>query len=109
VTLLWLDDARPAPPGWAWAKTAREALAVLRAGDVTYASLDCDLVDPYENGVWLVKAMVALRLWPRFKPGVHSSNWERGAAMLRVIRRQGPYDEHATDNGYPPPQGGARG
>jgi hypothetical protein len=99
MTLLWVDDVRPAPPGWAWAKTAREALAVLRTDDVEYASLDCDLADEHENGVWLVKAMVALKLWPRFKPGVHSSNWKLAGDMLFYIRRHGPYDEFARAEG----------
>lgn len=103
TTLLWFDDARPAPPGWVWAKTAREALKVLANRHVTYASLDCDIQGPRgfsdEDGVWLVKQMVSHKLWPEFKPGVHSSNWEKGKVMLGLIRRFGPYDEYATLNG----------
>lgn len=97
--LLWLDDLRPAPPGWVWAKTAREALKVLASGRVTYASLDCDLDSDTENGVWLVEQMARFKLWPDFKPGVHSSNWNLGAKMLFAIRRLGPYDEYAAVNG----------
>jgi len=99
MTNLWLDDVRPAPPGWVWAKTAQDALRVLATVPVTYASLDCDLVSTTENGVWFVKRMAEFSLWPEFKPGVHSSNWDLGSQMLRLIRRLGPYDEYAARNG----------
>lgn len=99
VTLLWIDDERPAPPGWAWAQDAREALDVLRAGGVTYASLDHDLGHERHDGTWLVRQMIAHRAWPKFKPGVHSSNWQAAARMLWLIRTQGPYDEYALVNG----------
>ena len=98
--LLWLDDERPAPPGWLWVKTARQALAALKTGHVTYASLDCDLESHVENGVWLVQQMALKSLWPKFKPGVHSSNWKLGSEMLLIIRKSGPYDEYAAINGY---------
>ena len=93
---LWLDDNRPAPPGWVWAKTAEDALRVLATVPVAYASLDCDLESPVENGVWFVKRMAEFGLWPEFKPGVHSSNWKLAAKMLYLIRTKGPYDEYAT-------------
>ena len=97
--LLWLDDARQAPPGWTWAKTARQAFRALATGRVTYASFDCDLVSPTENGVWLVQQMIRFKLWPEYKPGVHSSNWEKAKEMLYLIRQHGPYDEYALYNG----------
>lgn len=40
---LWLDDVRPAPPGWTWAKSAVRAIALLETGTVTEVSLDHDL------------------------------------------------------------------
>ena len=30
---LWLDDVRKPPEGWAWAKTADEAIELLEAGE----------------------------------------------------------------------------
>ena len=39
---LWIDDVRPAPDGWTWAKTSDEALAIL-GPDVTEISFDHDL------------------------------------------------------------------
>ncbi len=44
---VYLDDQRPAPEGWAPARTADEAIALLRQGGVTELSLDYDLGDPH--------------------------------------------------------------
>jgi hypothetical protein len=43
---VYLDDQRPAPSGWTVARTADEAISLLRHGDVTDLSLDYDLGDP---------------------------------------------------------------
>ncbi len=43
---LYLDDQRPAPDGWVLAKTATDAIDLLRRGDVTELSLDYDLGEP---------------------------------------------------------------
>lgn len=40
---LWLDDTRPAPSGWNRAKTALEAISLLKTGTVKEISLDYDL------------------------------------------------------------------
>lgn len=40
---LWLDDERPAPPGWVHARTADAAKLVLLTGQVVEASFDHDL------------------------------------------------------------------
>lgn len=40
---LWLDDIRPAPPGWEWARSTVRAIALLSTGEVTEVSLDHDL------------------------------------------------------------------
>ena len=41
---LWLDDIRPMPEGFThWAKTADEAIELLRTGEVTEISFDHDL------------------------------------------------------------------
>lgn len=44
---LYLDDIRPAPPGWVLARTADEAIGILRGGGVAEMSLDYDLGDPH--------------------------------------------------------------
>ena len=97
---LWVDDELPAPPGFLWVKTARDALRVLRSRAVTYASLDCDRDDREESGVWLVLQMIVTRSWPEYKPGVHSANWPNGSLMLRLVREFGPYDENWSKNGF---------
>ncbi len=43
---VYLDDLRPAPPGYTRASTVDEAIALLRQGNVTSLSLDYDLGDP---------------------------------------------------------------
>ena len=41
---LWLDDVRPMPPSFNyWAKTAKEAIEILKTGRVVEISLDHDL------------------------------------------------------------------
>lgn len=40
---LYLDDQRPAPEGWALAKTPEEAIELLKSNRVTHLSLDHDL------------------------------------------------------------------
>lgn len=40
---LWLDDVRPAPEGWLWAKTYEEAVTLFTHYDITEMSLDHDL------------------------------------------------------------------
>ena len=55
---LYLDDERPCPDGWAPAKTAHEAIAILSTGKVTEVSLDHDLGPPeagtgYDVICWL--------------------------------------------------------
>lgn len=45
---LYVDDIRIAPKGWVQAWNAREALALIKEGNVTHLSLDHDLGDPGE-------------------------------------------------------------
>jgi hypothetical protein len=64
---LYLDDQRPAPPGWELAKTADEAIDLLRTGNIVELSLDYDLGDPiYGTGLqvldWLEVAIMEGRV-----------------------------------------------
>jgi hypothetical protein len=40
---LWIDDLRPAPEGWVWAKNSIEALNYLYTKEVEEVSFDHDL------------------------------------------------------------------
>lgn len=102
---LWLDDVRPAPQGYTWAKTAKEARDLLATGAVVEASLDHDLggeittitasgiavagmiesLTPDENGTALVRWMVETGHWPAKKPRVHSMNPVGARAMREMI------------------------
>jgi hypothetical protein len=103
---LWLDDCRnPAKfgfPNYTWAKTAEEAIALLRTGEVCYASLDHDLTaeqmkggmfgeiredgqaSGYDVVVWLEQHP---EYWPRDGVTVHSMNPAGRARMQQVIDR----------------------
>ena len=96
---LWLDDLRdPAVHGhigWTWAKTAEEAIALLKTGKVTEASLDHDLsieatigaadwareVTGYDVVCWMEENDV----WPRDGTRVHSMNPEGRRRMEFAI------------------------
>lgn len=47
---LWLDDIRTPPVGWTWVKTADECIEALKAGGISYVSLDHDLADLHYGG-----------------------------------------------------------
>lgn len=75
---LWLDDLRPAPPGWVWVKTVPAALALLRRGLVGEVSLDHDLGEDgggtgYDVASWIEEEAFHVRL-PRLRWAVHSAN-----------------------------------
>ncbi|HEY5961276.1 MAG TPA: cyclic-phosphate processing receiver domain-containing protein [Polyangiaceae bacterium] len=64
---VYLDDNRPPPDGWTLARSADEAIALLRQGSVTEMSLDYDLGDPhFGTGLdvldWLERALADRRL-----------------------------------------------
>jgi hypothetical protein len=48
---LWIDDVRPMPEDFdIWAKTANEALDILKKGVITHVSFDYDLGDVHKIG-----------------------------------------------------------
>ncbi len=104
---LFLDDIREpwkhGCVGWEWAKTAKDAIDLLRTGQVTHASLDHDLSPEqmiqggflgkiYEDGqqsgydvvCWLEQHP---EFWPKFGVRVHSANPAGRARMRQVIDR----------------------
>lgn len=101
---LWLDDVREpwrfGRVGWVWAKTAEEAIEILKTGRVIRASLDHDLswehypwnqVNPQEykqkTGYDVVCWMEENNVWPRRGVEVHSMNPVGRQRMQQVIDR----------------------
>jgi hypothetical protein len=83
---LWLDDCRPAPAGWTLARTIAEAIALLKTGRVTDASLDYHLIGRekgHEVATFIKEEALAGRL-PRLRWRTHTSD-PTGAAHMRMI------------------------
>lgn len=75
---LWLDDVRPAPEGWVWAKTAAEAISHLVFGNIAEVSLDHDLGPNtsgtgYDVAAWIEREAY-LGNMPRMELRIHSAN-----------------------------------
>lgn len=102
-TRLWLDDLRPAPPGWVHVHSVNAAIAVLESQAVASASLDHDLGVHAANGgdgVALVDWMAEHNCWPTEGIRVHSFNPIGSQNMLRTIDRYSPYPlGHGTKRG----------
>ena len=76
---VWLDDLRPIRPGYnALAKTADEAIKLLKTGRVQSISLDHDLGPPeagtgYDVAQWIEKAAYQGKI-NRLEWNIHSAN-----------------------------------
>jgi hypothetical protein len=100
---LWLDDVRQpwkhGCVGYEWAKTADEAIALLKTGKVTFASLDHDLSEAATLGNWegertgydVVCWMEENNVWPEDGVRVHSMNPAGKLRMRQVIARHYGY------------------
>ena len=93
---LWVDDLRPAPAGWTWAKSFQEAVDLIESGAVDEISLDHDLGDqgtPERTGydVALVLAERAVNgLAVPAIASVHSANPVGRERILGVLTRYLP-------------------
>jgi hypothetical protein len=121
---VWVDDSRPAPKGWIWAKNAEEAKIRLLSGHVEDLSLDFDLDNPdcptcqfkcgyqdgdacgktcgchdngAENGGNLVEWMVHWQVWPKHKPVIHSTNGEGSEKMKLLVDANFENSAHETE------------
>jgi hypothetical protein len=88
---LWLDDIRPVPDGWYWAKDAPTAIAVLSTGRVIEASLDHDLGEEVPSGYDVVMWMRMNNCWPQKALAVHSDNSSGSSGMLQMIEASNTY------------------
>jgi hypothetical protein len=103
---LWLDDIREpwkfGCTGWEWAKTAEEAIALLKTGKVEKAYLDHDLTeeqmyecvygvpatDGQKSGYDVVRWLEEHpEFWPKEGVVVHSMNPAGRSRMQQVIDR----------------------
>ena len=81
---IYLDNRRPAPPGWTAVRTLADARRHLETTAVERISLDHDL-DDGETGLQLLEWMKDTGHWPRFAPKVHSGNIEGAIAMKKFV------------------------
>lgn len=92
---VWLDDERPAPPGWTAARWPGQVIELLKSGQVEVVSLDHDLGDDprgtgYDVLAWIEEAVVTRG----FKPPeirIHTANpaaRKRMEAAAEAIRRK---------------------
>ena len=111
---LWLDDMRPAPPGWVHVFNIQSAKLYLQDRNVRRASLDHDLgackdcmggltteewmakhnntqmpnCSHFGTGYDLVCWMEETGFWPKEKPKVHSANPAGRFKMQQAIDRE---------------------
>jgi hypothetical protein len=99
--LLWLDDVRPAPPGWEWVRTASACVKALVAVRYAAVHLDHDLGPPRRVGTgmlvlgWMLKEAQAGRYVPpdiriHTRNGRVRGRMEAAAAAIAKVR------EHAV-------------
>lgn len=101
IMKLWLDDIRPAPEGWTWARSVDEAIYIMlyqgrsrdfpNISNFEACSLDHDLGEGDErDGIVFVDWMVKTKCWPNTKPVVHSMNPVGRQRMQQTIERYWP-------------------
>lgn len=87
---VYLDDERPAPPGWLQTRWPDETIRLLETGEVEELSLDHDLGDDargtgYDVVLWLEEAVATRGLTPP-RVRVHSANASARSKMELGIR-----------------------
>ncbi len=88
---VWLDDVRPAPEGWVWAKNVDDLAFHIVSGQVTDVSLDHDLGEGLRTGYDFLnqfEVLLATGWWtlqvPKFV--IHSANPVGRKNMARAIQ-----------------------
>ena len=107
--MLWVDDLRPAPFGWEWAKTYETAVSLLGQHDYEVVSLDHDLASwhnetmnhggeiEYERkrgsqektGYHVALWMVENQRYPQ-RVMVHTMNPVGGQNIMQLLQRYHP-------------------
>ncbi len=91
---VFLDDERPTPEGWVAVQWPKEAIALLKTGEVTHLSLDHDLGDDrrgtgYDVILWIEEEVAERGFIPPLIQ-VHSANASARQRMnlgIEKIRR----------------------
>ena len=92
---LWIDDVRPAPDGYRWIKSTREAINIICCLDS--AGVDIDLIDidhdagdyAYDGGDYVKILDWLERTWRNYPIRIHSMNPVGRENMRAIIRRNG--------------------
>lgn len=93
---LFVDDYRPAPPGWTWAKNVSEAIRLMDNQPIEALALDHDIKDSTEtfepvarHFAILVRAEVQQKTTPI---SIHTGNPVGGERMLEILTLAGCID-----------------
>ena len=90
---IWLDDLRPAPAGYEWAKSVNWAISLIKKTEedhewIDILDLDHDLGDYYSDGGDAIKLLDWLAERETFYPiRIHTANPVGRANMERMIKR----------------------
>ena len=96
VMKIWLDDIRPAPKEYEWARSVNEAIALVKnaeekGDEVEIMDLDHDLGDYYSDGGDAIRILNYLAERKAFYPiEIHTANPVGRANMERTINRYWP-------------------
>jgi hypothetical protein len=88
---LWVDDLRN-PPSWydVWAKSAEDAIDIIKRGDISAISLDHDLADG-KDGIavanWLEEAVITGTLRGCPKVQIHSANPVGVSNIINALKK----------------------
>ncbi len=86
---LWLDDERPAPEGWEWAKSVADAMVLCQSRTIEAMSLDHDLGSGRPTGYdfccWIEREVAAGRFVLPTRISIHSQNPAGKAAMKLAL------------------------
>lgn len=86
--MLWVDDLRPAPEGWTWAKTSYDALLILAYNVPDEISFDHDLGGD-DTSRLVVMWLAEHDRWPKVCR-VHTANPPGRDWLVGMINRYGP-------------------
>ena len=87
---LWIDDVRPAPEGYKWAKGVNIAIEYIFNNDIELIDIDHDAGDYAKYGGDYIKVLEWLEETGRSYPiRIHSMNPVGVANMRAIIQRNG--------------------